>query len=62
MYKIRVVMIVIFMTLFVSGCTTQYSQSMTRAQSGLIDLEQYQLTDMIVPIDVEREIYWTQLH
>lgn len=61
MYKIRVVMIVIFMTLFVSGCTTQYSQSMTRAQSGLIDLEQYQLTDMIVPLDGEWEFYWNQL-
>jgi len=61
MYKIRIVMIVIFITLYLSGCSTQYEQITTQAKAGQVDLQQYQLTDMIVSLDGEWEYYWNQL-
>ena len=61
MYKFRIVTLLLLLTVFLCGCSTQYSQFPSRAQSGLLDLEQYQLTDRIVPLDGEWEFYWNQL-
>ena len=61
MYKIRIVMVIMLMTLLLSGCSTQYSQFTARAQSGLLDLEQYHLTEDVISLDGEWEFYWNQL-
>ena len=54
-------MIITFMALALSGCSTQNAQATTLAKAGLINLQQYQLKDMAVTLDGEWEFYWNQL-
>ena len=40
-------MIITFMTLALSGCSTQNAQATTLAKAGLIDLQQYQQVNLV---------------
>lgn len=59
--RITLFIIIIFMLLFVGGCSNEISQTKAAAQNGLLDLSQIDFENEVVDLDGKWEFFWNQL-